>query len=61
MLRDRSRGRVAGSGSKGYGDRERRGVVACVVVWGTRYCWEWGGGDLGKNIRKWVGEGDNKA
>lgn len=23
MLRDRSRGMVAGSGSKGYGDRER--------------------------------------
>ena len=45
MIRDRSRGRVADSGSKGYGDRE------------TRYWWEWGGGDLGKNIRKWVGGG----
>lgn len=29
MLRDRSRGRVADSGSKGYGDRGRRGVVVC--------------------------------
>lgn len=29
MLRDRSRGRVAGSGSKGYGDRERGVVVVC--------------------------------
>lgn len=56
MLRDRSIGRVAGSGSKGYGDRERRGVVVCggMVGGGTRYCWEWGGGVLGKNIRKGV-------
>lgn len=30
MLRDRSIGRVAGSGSKGYGDRGRRGVE----MWG---------------------------
>ena len=54
MLRDRSRGRVAGSGSKGYGDRERSRAEECVVVWETRYCWEGGGGAWGKNIRKWV-------
>jgi hypothetical protein len=29
MLRERSRGRVAGSGSKGYGDRERGVVEVC--------------------------------
>lgn len=28
MIRDRSIGRVAGSCSKGYGDRERRGGVS---------------------------------
>lgn len=33
MLGDRSRGRVAGSGSKGYGDRERRGVEVSGEVW----------------------------
>lgn len=47
MLRDRRIGRVAGSGSKGYGDMERRGEE-----WGTRYCWERGGGDLGKKYKK---------
>lgn len=57
MLRDRSRGRVADSGSKGYGDRE----WWSGEVWDTRYCCEGGGGVLGKNIRKWVGVGDNKA
>lgn len=56
MLRDRSRGRVADSGSKGYGDME----WWSGEVWDTRYCCE-GGGVLGKNIRKWVGVGDNKA
>lgn len=40
MLRDRSIGRVAGSGSKGYGDRERSRGVVCVVVWDTRYWFE---------------------
>lgn len=51
---------VAGRGSKGYVDMERRGEVECGDM-ETRYCCEWGGGDLGKNIRKGVEEGDNNA
>lgn len=53
MLRDRSRGMVAGSCSKGYGDRERSGAVVLGGM-DTRYCWGGGGGAWGKNIRKWV-------
>lgn len=52
MLRDRSRGRVADSGSKGYGDmgRGRSGGVGrygyAVLLGRRRSLW-------GKNIRKW--------
>lgn len=39
MLRERSIGMVAGSGSKGYGDREMRGELELGGM-GTRYWWE---------------------